>query len=48
VNFAAAAGGRSRVQVEHGRLADEAARARQKAFWSEALERLKTMLEKAA
>jgi uncharacterized protein YndB with AHSA1/START domain len=48
VNFAAAAGGRSRVQVEHGRLADEAARAEQKAFWSEALDRLKTMLEKAA
>lgn len=48
VNFAAVAGGRSRVQVEHGRLADEAARARQKAFWSEALDRLKLMLEKAA
>jgi uncharacterized protein YndB with AHSA1/START domain len=48
VNFAAAPGGRSRVQVEHGRLADERARTKQKAFWSEALDRLKTMLEKAA
>ena len=33
---------------EHGRLADEATRAEQKAFWSEALDRLKLMLEKAA
>ena len=40
--------GKSRVQVEHGRLADEAAVAGQKAFWSEALDRLKAMLEKAA
>jgi uncharacterized protein YndB with AHSA1/START domain len=48
VNFAPVAGGRSRVQVEHGRLADEAARAGQKAFWSAALDRLKLMLEKAA
>ncbi|MCM2328207.1 MAG: hypothetical protein NDI88_09985 [Lysobacter sp.] len=48
VNFAPVARGRSRVQVEHGRLADEATRAGQKAFWSEALDRLKLMLEKAA
>lgn len=48
VNFFPVAGGRSRVQVEHGRLADAAARSEQKAFWSAALDRLKAMLEKAA
>lgn len=39
---------KSRVQVEHGRLADAKAVERQKRFWSGALERLKTLLEKAA
>jgi uncharacterized protein YndB with AHSA1/START domain len=48
VNFYPAGGGRSRVQVEHGKLADERARAAQKAFWGGALGRLKSMLEKAA
>jgi len=48
VNFFPAAGGKSRVQVEHGRLADEAARQAQKSFWGGALDRLKAMLEKAA
>jgi uncharacterized protein YndB with AHSA1/START domain len=48
VNFTPAAGGRSRVQVEHSRLAGEGDRARQKDFWGEALDRLKAMLEKAA
>jgi uncharacterized protein YndB with AHSA1/START domain len=48
VNFRPAGPGRSRVQVEHGKLADERARAAQKNFWDEALDRLKAMLEKAA
>ncbi len=48
VNFTAAGRGKSRVQVEHGRLADANVRAEQKAFWSGALDRLKSMLEKAA
>jgi uncharacterized protein YndB with AHSA1/START domain len=48
VNFYPAGAGRSRVQVEHGRLADEKARAAQKGFWGGALDRLKAMLEKAA
>jgi uncharacterized protein YndB with AHSA1/START domain len=48
VSFRPAGPGRSRVQVEHGRLADERARAAQKAFWGDALDRLKAMLEKAA
>ena len=48
VNFYPAGAGRSRVQVEHGRLADEKARAAQKSFWGGALDRLKAMLEKAA
>lgn len=48
VNFYPAGAGRSRVQVEHGRLADQEARAAQKSFWADALDRLKAMLEKAA
>ena len=48
VNFYPAGAGRSRVQVEHGKLADEKARAAQKSFWGGALDRLKAMLEKAA
>ena len=48
VNFLPAGDGRSRVQVEHGRLVDEDARRAQKSFWSDALDRLKAMLEKAA
>ena len=48
VNFYPAGAGRSRVQVEHGKLADEKARAAQKGFWGGALDRLKAMLEKAA
>jgi len=48
VNFYPAGEGRSRVQVEHGRLADAQARAKQKTFWGGALDRLKAMLEKAA
>ncbi|MGE0357686.1 MAG: SRPBCC domain-containing protein [Burkholderiales bacterium] len=48
VNFYPAGAGRSRVQVQHDKLADGRAREAQKAFWSEALDRLKAMLEKAA
>jgi uncharacterized protein YndB with AHSA1/START domain len=48
VNFQPAGTGKSRVQVEHGKLADDRARAAQKAFWGDALDRLKAMLEKAA
>jgi len=48
VYFSPAPGGKSRVQVEHGRLPDAKARAAQKDYWAGALERLKAMLEKAA
>jgi len=48
VNFYPAGAGRSRVQVEHGKLADAKTRAAQKSFWGGALDRLKAMLEKAA
>jgi hypothetical protein len=39
---------KSLVQVQHGKLAKAADVTRQKAFWSEALERLKTLLEPPA
>jgi uncharacterized protein YndB with AHSA1/START domain len=45
VNFLAKGNGRSQVQVEHGKLPSAAAVTRQKAFWSEALGRLKAVLE---
>jgi hypothetical protein len=45
VNFFAVARGKSRVQVEHDKLASAAAAARQKAYWSEALGRLKGFLD---
>ena len=45
VNFFAVARGKSRVQVEHGKLASAAAAARQKTYWSEALGRLKGFLD---
>ncbi len=48
VNFTPAGEGRSRVQVEHGKLRDGKAVAEKKAFWKKALERLKALLEKAA
>ena len=48
VNFYPASDGRSRVQVQHDRLDDAKARTMQKSFWSDALDRLKAMLEKAA
>ena len=45
VGFFAAGKGKSRVQVGHGKLASAAAVKRQKAYWSEALLRLKALLE---
>ena len=45
VGFVAKGAGKSTVQVEHGKLKSAAAVAKQKAFWSEALERLKALLE---
>lgn len=45
VNFFAVGRGKSRVQVEHGKLASAAAAARQKAYWGEALGRLKGFLD---
>jgi hypothetical protein len=36
---------KSTVQVQHGKLKSAAAMARQKAFWSDALDRLKALLE---
>jgi uncharacterized protein YndB with AHSA1/START domain len=48
VNFYPAGEGKSRVEVEHGKLADSKSRAEKKSFWSGALQRLKAMLEKAA
>ncbi len=45
VGFFAAGKGKSRVQVGHAKLASAAAVKRQKAYWSEALTRLKAFLE---
>jgi hypothetical protein len=45
VNFLAVGRGKSRVQVEHGKLPSAAAAARQKTYWSEALGRLKGFLD---
>ena len=45
VSFVAKGAGRSQVQVEHGKLPSAAAVTRQKAYWSEALGRLKAVLE---
>ena len=43
VGFFAKGAGKSQVQVSHGKLTSEKAVARQKAYWAEALERLKAM-----
>lgn len=48
VNFYPAGEGKSRVQVEQGKLPDAKVREEQKSFWGGALQRLKAMLEKAA
>lgn len=48
VNFHPAGAGRSRVQVEHGKLGDAEDVRDKKAFWAAALDRLRTMLERAA
>ncbi len=45
VNFFGKGPEKSMVQVQHGRLASAASVTRQKAFWTQALERLKTLLE---
>ena len=45
VGFFAKGADKSQVQVEHGKLKNAAAVARQKKFWSDALERLKALLE---
>ena len=45
VGFFAKGAGKSSVQVQHGKLKSAAAVARQKAFWSGALDRLKALLE---
>jgi uncharacterized protein YndB with AHSA1/START domain len=47
LNFYAKGPGKSLVQVQHGKLANEAAVKRSKAFWTAALERLKAQLEGA-
>ena len=47
VGFFSKGADKSQVQVEHGKLKNAAAVARQKKFWSAALERLKAMLEGA-
>ena len=48
VNFYPVGAGKSRVQVEHGKLVDPGDAREKKAFWGAALDRLKAMLEKAA
>ena len=45
VGFFAKGAGKSTVQVQHGKLKSAAAVVRQKAFWSDALDRLKALLE---
>jgi len=45
VNFFAKGDGKSQVQVEHAKLPSAASVTRQKAYWTEALGRLKAMLE---
>jgi len=48
VNFHPATAGKSRVQVQHAKLADAGDALEKKTFWGAALGRLKAMLEKAA
>jgi hypothetical protein len=48
VGFHAKGDGKSMVAVQHGKLAKAADVARQKAYWSEALDRLKAFLEPSA
>jgi hypothetical protein len=45
VNFSSAGASKSKVQVEHGKLADPKEVAAQKKYWREGLERLKAMVE---
>ena len=48
VNFTPQGAGKSKVAVQHGRLADREAVVEKKGFWAGALGRLKQLLEKAA
>ncbi len=48
VGFFSKGANKSSVQVQHGRLKSAAAVARQKAYWSDALDRLKALLEAVA
>ena len=48
VGFFAKGPGKSVVQVEHGKLKDTAAVMKQKAFWGDALDRLKALFEPVA
>lgn len=48
VNFTPLGAGKSKVAIEHGKLADREAVVEQKGFWAGALGRLKALLEKAA
>ena len=48
VGFFAKGADKSQVQVEHSKLRSAAAVAKQKAFWSDALNRLKALLEPAS
>ena len=48
VGFVARGPQKSQVQVEHGKLKDTAAVMKQKAFWGDALNRLKALLEPVA
>ena len=48
VTFHPRGDGKSQVAVEHGKLRDRKAVDRQKGFWGGALDRLKSLLEKAA
>ena len=45
VGFFAKGAGKSAVQVEHGKLKNASSVAKQKAYWSDALDRLKALLE---
>lgn len=48
VNFTPLGAGKSKVAIQHGKLADREAVAEKKGFWAGALGRLKALLEKAA
>lgn len=47
VGFYSKADNKSQVAIEHGKLQDAAAGERMKAYWGEAFDRLRTLLERA-